>query len=271
MGNIISIVSQKGGAGKTTLALNLATSLAEQRKSVLLADLDPQGGIGLSLARGETAFEGLTEVMSGKLSASDAIVRTKLESLSLLPRGRLDPIDAAFFEESIHQPGWLESILWPLAQQFDLVILDTPSGLGLPARAALAISDFALVPAQAEPLALRSINQVLRVIEHVAAHENPRLKFLGIVISQLDLRKDASRAVAEELWGGFSGVLESTIPRTDIIQTASQRGLPLSFLGGAQSPEARRFGMLAIEVLSLIAKLKGDSDGQSQQADRQLL
>ncbi len=271
MGNIISIVSQKGGAGKTTLALNLATALAEQRKSVLLVDLDPQGGIGLSLARGETAFEGMTEVLSGKLAASDAIVRTKLEFLSLLPRGRLDPVDAALFEESIHQPGWLESVLWPLAKQFDLLILDTPSGLGLPARAALAVSDFVLVPAQAEPLALRSINQVLRVIEHVAANENPRLKFLGIVISQLDLRKNASRGVAEELWGGFSGVLESTIPRTDIIQTASQRGLPLSFLGGAQSPEARRFDMLAIEVSSLIAKLQGDTDGQSQQAERQLL
>ena len=106
----LSVVSQKGGAGKTTVVLNLGLALAKRHR-VLIVDLDPQGGIALSLAKPDQAWAGLAELLMGSASIDQAIIQTKEGNLSILSRGRLDPADVCEFELALHQEGALGRVL----------------------------------------------------------------------------------------------------------------------------------------------------------------
>lgn len=267
----IAIVSQKGGVGKTTVALNLAVALAEGHRRTTLVDLDPQGAIGLSLARQNTEWAGLAELLMGQRTVAESLVQTKLPALAILPRGRLDPGDVAQFEQVVFAPGTLDAILRQLDDRNDYLLIDVPSGLGMLPRAALAAADFALVPFQAETLALRSVAQLLQVIEHVRGRENPRLKLLGILPTMVRLGKDTSMEVMSEVWGHLGGVLETVVPWSEVYARASKVGLPVAFLGGVMTPEARRFEMLAGELESRIALLGGEAGESHERPQRELL
>ena len=267
----ICIASQKGGVGKTTVALNLAVAMAERGRKTLLVDLDPQGGIGLSLARSDTALPGLADLLMGQVSPAEALLPTKLAGLTLLPRGRLDAVDACEFEQALFGPGVLEGALSQVDAGFDVVLLDTPSGLGLVTRAALGVSDFVLVPFQTEALALRSVSQILRLVEHVREKENPRLQFLGILPTMLERTKSGSLAVLGDIWSGFSGVLESVVPRVETFSEASRLGIPVAFMPGPVSPEARRFELLAAELELQMERLGGTEEPHEVRPQRELL
>lgn len=267
----IAIVSQKGGVGKTTVALNLCLALAERRRRTLLADVDPSGGVGHALARGEDALAGLADMLMGRVQPAEAVLRTKLDTLALLPRGRISAVDHGELEEALRAPGVLAGALGQVESTFDVVVIDTPSGLGRITRAALACADFALVPVQGEPLALRSIGQTLEVIEHVRANENPKLQLLGILPTMVQKDTEASMSVLVNLWNGFGGVLETTIPRAPVFTDASHAGLPVGYLGGLPSPEVRRFELLAIEVEQAITHRKGTEADRAVQPRRELI
>jgi chromosome partitioning protein len=271
MATKIVVASQKGGVGKTTVCLNLALALAERGKKTLLVDLDPQGGIGHSLAKGDTELAGLADLLAGAATRDEVVLQTKLPGLSLLPRGRLDPCDACEYEQTLLAPGVLEGAIAACASGFDLVMMDTPSGLGMPTRAGMRLADFVLLPVQAEPLALRTLSQILRVMARVAEDENPRLRLLGILPTMVEKQKDPSMSSLVTVWTDFAGVLETIVPRADVFAEASAKGLPVGYLGGPVSQEARRFEQLAGEILDLLASLGGRERDDVGRPERQLL
>lgn len=257
MADRIVVTSQKGGVGKTTVALNLAPALARRGLRTALVDLDPQGAIALSLAKGDTEWRGMADVLVQQLAVREVLVRTKEPGLAILPRGRLDPTDVREFERGVSAPGVLDRALAELDHDFDVVIVDTPSGLGAIPRAAMASCGFALAIEKAEALSMRSISQILRVIEHVKSDENPELELLGILPTMVELSKDFSQAAMVTLWSGFAGVLDATIPRSDVFGRASHLGLPLAYVGGKVPPELRRFDALAGEIEGILRDRRG--------------
>jgi chromosome partitioning protein len=272
MTTVIALVSSKGGVGKTTAALNLAVAFAEHGKKTLLVDLDPQGSIGLGLARGDTEWKGLVEHMSDGMPLAEVVMSTKLPDLQILPRGCLDPVDVCEYEKHIHESGVLKAVIEGVAANRDYIIIDNPSGLGMISRAGLAVSDFALVPLQAEPLALRAFTQVLRVIDHVQQDENPNLRLLGVLPTMVELQQETSMNVMGTIWTQMDGVLDCVIPRADVFARASEAGVPVSFLAGRTPPEARRFELLVDELESVIAEIKGEEEGgDDEDLHRQLI
>jgi chromosome partitioning protein len=254
MARRLCIVSQKGGVGKTTVALNLAVALAERGRRTLLVDLDPQGAIGHSLARGEGELAGLAEVVAGSIQGHEAILPTKLDGLSLLPRGRLDPADTWEYEQLLVETPLLENALADAESTFDVVLMDTPPGVGHITLAALTVARFALVPVQAETLSLRSVSQILRLMERVREERNPELVLLGFLPTMLDKGKASSLSVLGDMWHGLEGVLETVVPRSDVYLEASRKGVPVAFLGGKVTAEARRFEVLASEIELLLER-----------------
>lgn len=267
----IVIASQKGGVGKTTVALHLALSLAERGRPTLLVDLDPQGGIGLSLGRSDVALAGLADLLMGQATASEVVLYTKMPGLAIVPRGRLDPVDAAEFEVAMRSKEVLEGVLSEVESPFSYVILDTPSGLGMITRGALAVAHEVLLPAQASALAMRSLSQATRVIDHVRATENPALSLLGFVATMVERDKDTSQDVLVDMWNQVPGVLDTIIPRADVFAKASRAGLPIGFLGGKPSPEVRRFDALAAEIEAILEARGPNVDSDVERPERQLL
>jgi chromosome partitioning protein len=271
MSHCVTIASEKGGVGKTTVALNLALALAERGRRTLLVDLDPQGGIGHSLARPDAEHQGLADALAGQVPPVGVLLQTKQPALSLLPRGRLDPMDTCEFELALRGARGLGWVLDEVEPSFDFVLLDTPSGVGACTRAALATSDSVLIPFQAEPLCLRSVGRMLRVIERVREKENSTLALLGLLPTMVYRQGEASQTVMNELWTGFDAVLDTTIPRADVFGIASLQGVPVAYLPGAISPEARRFDVLAAEVETLIDRLTPGVNPDVQREQRALL
>jgi chromosome partitioning protein len=272
MARRVVIASQKGGVGKTTVALNLAVALAERGRRTLLVDLDPQGGIGLSLAKGDTELAGLAEMLTGAATRDDALLQTRLSGLSLLPRGRLDATDVASYEQEVALEGALGRVLDSCERGSDVVLLDTPSGLGRVTTAGLATAHFVLLAFQTESLALRSIGQALQAIEHVQSTRNPHLRLLGILPTLVERDRPGTHSVLSEVWNGFPDALETVVPRTEAFARASALGVPVGFLGGeVGSSEARRFELLADEIEARMSRFDGMEKVHEAQPARQLL
>ena len=150
--------------------------------------------------------------------------------------------------------------------------MDTPSGLGRVTTAALACADFALLAFQTESLSLRSVGQALKVVDHVQATRNPRLRLVGILPTLVERERPGSHTVLSEIWNGFPDALETIVPRTEAFARASTLGMPVGFLGSeAGAPEARRFDLLADEIEGRMNRLDGLERVHEAQPARQLL
>ena len=230
MGTVLAVVSQKGGVGKTTTAINLASALALRGRKTLLVDVDPQGAVRHGIGLGEDiAQPGLADVLSGARELQDVVLPTPLPWLRVLLAGSVS-------ESGEHESyGALISGSERLAELFDrarargyLVVVDTPPGLGPVTRKVLSAADHVLVPLQCEPLALQTTTQILRAVRE-ASRANPRLALEGILLTMLEPASELSQRVASYVRDQLplELVFEVAIPRTVATTDAFAAGQPV--------------------------------------------
>lgn len=251
MGKVIALANQKGGVGKTTTAINLAASLASLEKRVLLVDTDPQAnatsGIGIDASQiGKTIYECLC---SG-LPATEAITKTVVDALDLLPSHiDLAGADLELLERS-EREYILRSVLAPILDRYDYILIDCSPSLGLITVNALVAADSVLIPVQCEYFALEGISKLLNTIRIVRQRLNAQLDIEGFLMTMYDSRTRLNNQIYEEVKFHFKGlVFETVIQRNVKLGEAPSHGLP-ALLYDADSRGAINHLQLAAELIN---------------------
>lgn len=230
---ILAIVNQKGGVGKTTTAINLATALAACQKKVLVIDLDPQGNAstGLGVPRNNRQNDSYS-VLIGASPISEAICKTDVPGLSIVPSTvDLSGAEIELVTMEDREFRLRQAVVQHLTADrniYDYIVIDCPPSLGLLTLNALVAADAVLVPLQCEFYALEGLSQLIRTIERVQQAFNPALKIQGVVLTMFDRRNNLSLAVAEDVRGHFGDtVYRTVIPRNVRVSEAPSHGLPV--------------------------------------------
>jgi chromosome partitioning protein len=228
-GRIVALANQKGGVGKTTTAINLATALAAAGHRVLLIDLDPQGSAstGLGVERQTRALTSY-ELILGEAELEQAIVSTDIPRLSIVSASQ----DLAGAElELAHRERrefLLSRAIRSRLRDFDEALIDCPPSLNLLTINALVAADSVLVPLQCEFYALEGLTQLMRTIERVQRALNPRLELNGVVLTMYDQRNNLCDLVATDVRGHFGAkVFDTVIPRNVRVAEAPSHGKPV--------------------------------------------
>jgi chromosome partitioning protein len=250
MGKVISIVNQKGGVGKTTTAINLASSLAVLEYKTLLIDADPQAnstsGIGFDPKNIRT---GLYEMIINEVPAKDTILKTDFKHMDLLP-ANIDLVGAEI--ELINLPNREKIMKYALEKtrkEYDFIIIDCSPSLGLITTNALSASDSVIIPVQCEYFALEGLGKLLNTIKIVQSGLNPDLQIEGLLLTMYDMRLRLSNQVVEEVKMHFQQlVFDTIIQRNTKLSEAPSFGKPV-ITHDAESRGAVNYLNLAKELL----------------------
>lgn len=259
---VLVVASQKGGVGKTTLALNLSLAFANGGYRVLLVDVDPQGAIGLSLSKKLQEHPGVADVVAGEASGIDAVVHTKVEGFDLVPVGHLAPREIESFSRALSDGTRLESMLRSLSGRYDLVVIDTPCGFGGITTGALRCATHVVSPIQAEPIAVRSVTQLLEMMRALR-DEGVTAEVVGFVLTMLQTRDERSLAVASDVWEMFPRELlfDANVPRDPVFLEATAAGVPVGMLRKPPPPVTHVFELIAADLagrMGLVASRQSD-------------
>jgi chromosome partitioning protein len=231
---IISVINQKGGVGKTTTVINLAAGLAQLKKKILVIDLDPQGNAttGLGLSNIENSSDTIYGVLNGTKSIHDAIKKTKYENLDIVTSNvdlsGLEVETAHDNERAFILKVKLAAYLNDSKASYDYILVDCPPSLSLLTVMALVSSHSLLVPLQTEFFALEGLTQLVKTIERIKVNLNPKLKIRGILLTMYDKRNKLSSQVEKEARDYFNDkVYITVIPRNVRLSEAPSHGMPV--------------------------------------------
>jgi len=257
----VAIANQKGGVGKTTTAINLATALAAIGWRVLLVDLDPQGNASTGLGVGRAARERSTyDVLLGEASVIESAVATKVPRLDLLP-ATVDlsgaEIELVAIEDRTHRLS--QAFDEVPAGRWDICLLDCPPSLGLLTVNALVASRQLLVPLQCEFFALEGLSQLLQTVERIRLAYNPQLSILGVALTMFDRRNNLSSQVAEDVRACLgTSVFETVVPRNVRLSEAPSHGLP-ALIYDLRCPGSEAYIRLAREIMARLPQPEAEA------------
>ena len=235
MGKVISLVNQKGGVGKTTTSINLASSLGHLGKKVLLIDLDSQSNATTGLGyEGKNFKKNIYTVIMHACDIKDAIIKTPFKNLSMIPSCiDLAGVDVDMIQLSSQDPNYvmtqqLKIQIDKIRDRYDYILIDCPPALGILTMNALTASDSVLIPIQCEFYSLDGVNLILKTILTCQKKANPNLEIEGVLLTMLDGRTLLGLEVVEDVRKFFNEKVFSTIiPRLVKLVEAPSHGKPI--------------------------------------------
>ena len=229
MCRVIAFANQKGGVGKTTTCVNMASFMALMGKKVLLIDLDPQGNATSNLGlEKEDKINTIYQVMSGDVSVKDAIYETPVKNLSIIPANNdLSGVEVELVYMSQREYVF-KNIIESVKNDYDYITIDCRPSLGLLTINAFTASDAVIIPIQCEFFALEGLSQLMNTIRLIKKKLNPEIAIDGVVLTMREMRSNLGRQVAEEIEKFFAGtVFKTIIPRNVRLAESPSHGLPV--------------------------------------------